>query len=59
VLITDTDGFAKKYGVTGFLWNRRATFLIDRQGKIAFSWYKVDVQDHVKEVLQKLKDLAL
>lgn len=58
-LVSDTKKIAKKYGVKGFLWNRRATFLIDRQGKIAYAWYKVDVENHVKDVLQKIKDLKL
>ena len=36
----------------------RATFLIDKQGKIARIWQKVRVKGHVDEVLAALKELT-
>ncbi|PIN73448.1 peroxiredoxin [Candidatus Woesearchaeota archaeon CG10_big_fil_rev_8_21_14_0_10_45_16] len=35
----------------------RSTFLIDPAGNVAYSWSKVSVPGHVKEVLQKIKEL--
>jgi peroxiredoxin Q/BCP len=37
---------------------QRATFLIDKQGKIAAAWPKVKVAGHVDEVSAKLKELT-
>ena len=37
---------------------QRATFLIDKQGKVAAVWPKVKVAGHVDEVLSALKQLA-
>jgi len=52
---------AKKYGVLGFggLLAKRTTFIIDKKGKIAWIFPKVDVKKHSKEVLEildKIKD---
>ena len=52
---------AKKYGVLGFggLVAKRNTFIIDKKGKIAWIFPKVDVKKHSKEVLEildKIKD---
>ena len=35
----------------------RSTFLIDPDGNIAHTWYKVKVEDHVAEVKKMLKEL--
>jgi thioredoxin-dependent peroxiredoxin len=35
----------------------RSTFLIDREGKLAWQWRKVNVKDHVGEVLGKVREL--
>lgn len=44
--------FGKKYmGVD------RATFLIDKEGKIAYVWPKVQINGHAKEVLEKIAGL--
>jgi len=37
----------------------RSTFLIDREGKIAFIWPSVKVNGHAEEVLNKIKELKL
>ena len=37
---------------------QRATFLIDKQGKIAAVWPKVKVENHVAEVAAKLAELS-
>lgn len=52
---------AKKYGVLGFggLVAKRTTFIIDKKGKIAWIFPKVDIKKHSKEVLEildKIKD---
>jgi peroxiredoxin Q/BCP len=45
--------FGKKYmGVN------RATFLIDKEGKIVHVWPKVSVEGHAREVLNKIRSLS-
>jgi peroxiredoxin Q/BCP len=60
-LISDKDKrVAKAYGAlreTGASTNR-VTFLIDREGKIARIFPKVDVTRHAQEVVAALKELA-
>jgi peroxiredoxin Q/BCP len=60
-LISDKDKrIAKAYGAlreTGTSTNR-VTFLIDREGKIARVFPKVDVTKHTQEVVAALKELA-
>jgi peroxiredoxin Q/BCP len=60
-LISDKDKrIAKAYGAlreTGTSTNR-VTFLIDREGKIARIFPKVDVTKHTQEVVAALKELA-
>lgn len=44
--------FGKKY-----MGIERSTFLIDKQGKIAYIWPKVSVTNHAEEVLQQVTKL--
>jgi len=37
----------------------RSTFLVDLTGKVKAEWRNVKVKDHVKEVLDKVKELTL
>ena len=37
---------------------QRSTFLIDREGKIARVWKKVNVDGHDEEVLSAIKELG-
>ena len=46
----------KNYGKT-YMGLQRATFLIDKQGKIAAVWPKVKVKGHVDAVREKLSEL--
>jgi peroxiredoxin Q/BCP len=46
----------KNYGKT-YMGLQRATFLIDKQGKIAAVWPKVSVKGHVAKVAEKLAEL--
>jgi thioredoxin-dependent peroxiredoxin len=66
-LLADEDhAVAEKYGVwvekknygKTYMGLQRATFLIDKQGKIAAVWPKVKVKGHVDEVREKLQELA-
>jgi thioredoxin-dependent peroxiredoxin len=65
-LLADIDhGVAEKYGA----WReknmygkksmgiQRSTFLIDREGKIARAWKKVNVDGHDEEVIAAIKEL--
>jgi peroxiredoxin Q/BCP len=47
----------KRYGRT-YMGTQRATFLIDKRGKIAAVWPNVSVKGHVAEVAEKLRELA-
>ncbi len=66
-LLADEDhAVAEKYGVwvekknygKTYMGMQRATFLVDKQGKIAAVWPKVKVAGHVDEVKAALTDLA-
>lgn len=46
----------KQYGRT-YMGIQRATFLIDKRGKIAAVWPKVSVKGHAAEVAAKLQEL--
>ncbi len=50
---------AKKYGVLGLggVLTRRVTFVIDREGKIAAIFPKVNVKKHSEEVLKAIGNL--
>ena len=65
-LLADEDNsIAEKYGVwvekknygKTYMGIQRATFLIDKEGKIAAVWPKVKVKGHVDEVREKLAEL--
>lgn len=65
-LLADEDhAIAEKYGVwveknmygKKSMGVQRATFLIDKSGKIAAVWPKVKVDGHVEEVAEKLTEL--
>lgn len=66
-LLADEDhAVAEKYGVwveknmygKKSMGIQRATFLIDRNGKIAAVWPKVKVDGHIAEVSEKLSELS-
>ena len=66
ILLSDTDKTViQKYGVwekkklygKEYFGVRRSTFIIDNDGKIAWMWKKVKVENHIQEVLEKLKEL--
>jgi peroxiredoxin Q/BCP len=56
----------KKYGVwieksmfgKKYMGINRASFLIDKEGKIVHIWPKVNVRGHAQEVLNKIKELS-
>ncbi len=49
---------SRKYNVLGLLTAKRVTFLIDKEGKIAFIFPKVNPRNHSTEVLDKLRELG-
>ncbi len=66
-LLSDEDhAIAEKYGVwvekknygKTYMGIQRATFLIDKQGKLAAVWPKVSVKDHVAEVAAEVANLS-
>ena len=48
----------KKFMGKEYMGVVRSTFLIDPQGKIAYSWLKVKVKEHAQTVLTQLKSLV-
>ena len=65
LLADESHEVAEKYGVwveknmygKKSMGIQRATFLIDKSGKIAAAWPKVKVEGHVEEVAAKLSEL--
>ena len=66
LLADESHELAEKYGVwveknmygKKSMGIQRATFLIDKSGKIAAAWPKVKVDGHVEEVAARLAELA-
>lgn len=66
LLADESHEVAEKYGVwveksmygKKSMGIQRATFLIDKSGKIAAVWPKVKVEGHVAEVAEKLAELS-
>lgn len=57
-LLSDTDAsVAKAYGIYTGRFSKRVTFIIDKEGKIAFIDTKVKVGSHGKDLVEKLKEL--
>lgn len=52
-VIAEKSMFGKKY-----MGIKRATFLIDPEGKIAHIWPKVSVEGHGRDVLEKIRSLS-
>ncbi|MCL6002096.1 MAG: peroxiredoxin [Thermoplasmatales archaeon] len=50
---------SKKYNVLGLGTSKRVTFIINKQGKIAYVFPKVSPKEHAREVLDKIKELGL
>ncbi len=48
-----------KYGANGPLHTRRITYIIDKNGKVAHLFDKVNPKGHAKEVLDKVNELKL
>ena len=50
---------AKQYGVLGFgsMLTKRVTFIIDKKGKIASIFSKVNIKKHSKEVLELINKI--
>ncbi|MDD1776102.1 MAG: peroxiredoxin [Candidatus Methanomethylicus sp.] len=59
ILSDNSKEVAKAYGVLGVgsLAAKRVTFIINKQGKIAYIFPKVDVKQHSEEVLKALDNL--
>lgn len=67
-LISDSDSsICQSYGTLvnksmfgkSYLGIERSTFLIDKEGRIAYIWNNVKVNDHALEVIDKIKQLNL
>ena len=57
-LLSDEDGsVAKAYGIHNGKFSKRVTFIIDKEGKIAYIDTKVSVGSHGKDLVKKLAEL--
>jgi peroxiredoxin Q/BCP len=50
---------AKKYGVLGMASAKRVTFIVGKDGRIAFIFPKVNPKNHAEEVLKKIEEIGL
>jgi peroxiredoxin Q/BCP len=57
LLVDEGSAVAKAYGADGLIFNKRVTYLIDPQGKIAKMYTQVTPETHAREVLVDLKAL--
>jgi len=48
-----------KYGTNGPRGTRRITYIIDKNGKVAYIFERVKPKGHAREVLEKVKELNL
>ncbi len=59
-LLSDKNkDIVKKYGVLGVATAKRVTYIIDKDGKIAYVFEKVKPDGHAKEVYEKMKELNI
>ncbi len=59
-ILSDPDGsVAKKYGIHNGLFSRRVTFIIGKDGKIAWIFSKVSPATHGADVAAKLAELKV
>ncbi len=59
-LVSDSEKIiSQNYGTLGHFTSSRVTYLIDREGKIAYVYKKVSPKEHGSEVLAKLGELNL
>jgi peroxiredoxin Q/BCP len=57
-LLSDPDMQAHAaYGAGADEKTIRSTFIVNKDGKIVKAWYKVNVKDHVNEIIQTLENL--
>ena len=57
-LLSDTDAaVAKAYGIYNGRFSNRVTFIIDKKGKIAYIFKKVNVGSHGQDLVKKLMEL--
>ena len=50
---------AEKYGVLGPSSAKRVTYIVDKEGKIAYVYPKVSPKDHATDVLAKIEELKI
>ncbi|PIR47061.1 MAG: thioredoxin-dependent thiol peroxidase [Candidatus Vogelbacteria bacterium CG10_big_fil_rev_8_21_14_0_10_45_14] len=48
----------RKFMGRSYMGTSRSTFIVNKDGKIAYVWEKVKPEGHAKEVLEKLKELS-
>ncbi|MGC8726474.1 MAG: peroxiredoxin [Thermoplasmata archaeon] len=60
ILLSDKGKeISKKYNVLGFTSAKRVTFIIDKEGRIAYIFEKVSPKEHAKEVINKIDELKI
>ncbi len=60
ILLSDKGKeISKKYNVLGLTSAKRVTFIIDKEGRIAYIFEKVSPKEHAKEVINKIDELKI
>ena len=59
-LVSDSGrNISEAYGTLNGSTDKRVTYIIDRNGKVAYVYEKVSPKEHGTEILSKLKELKL
>lgn len=59
LLADDSKEISRKYGALAEGYDKRVTYIIDGEGKVAYVYPKVDPEQHSVQVMNKLKELKL
>ncbi len=60
ILVSDKNKeISRKYNVLGLTSAKRVTFIIDKDGKIAYIFEKVTPKEHAMEVINKINELKI
>lgn len=59
LVVDDSKEISKNYGVLGPSSAKRVTYIVDKEGKIAYVYPKVSPKEHAKQVLDKISELGL
>lgn len=59
LVVDNSKDISEKYGVLGPSSAKRVTYIIDREGNVAYVYPKVTPKEHATDVLKKIEELGL